>query len=307
MRDDQKTKQTALARHLVHFLAVAETGHMTDAATMLGVPQSTLSRSMARLEEDLGMRLLSRDRRGTDLTRAGRELLPYAQRALRELSLGIEESAAALGETTGIVSLATISPTMGRRMVFQLVGGFREEHPGVRFRFWQEPNETVLAMVRSAEADLGITSARPDDSALTGRLLDTDPLCVYLGRGHRLAGRETVGLAALADEEFIGLDRRFGTTELTLRLCERAGFTPRVAHVGESPQTLLALVEAGLGVAVMPAWSREADVDVAVLGIEDPGAELPIWAVYRAGGYESPAVRRFRTHVLRNWPPRLAR
>ncbi|MGW5936789.1 LysR family transcriptional regulator [Streptomyces celluloflavus] len=307
MRDDQKTKQTALARHLVHFLAVAETGHLTDAASMLGVPQSTLSRSMARLEEDLGMQLLSRDRRGTDLTRAGRELLPYAQRGLRELSLGIEESAAALGETAGIVSLATISPTMGRRMVFQLVGGFCEEHPGVRFRFWQEPNETVLAMVRSAEADLGITSARPDDSALTGQLLDTDPLCVCLGRGHRLAGRETVGLAALAGEEFIGLDQRFGTTELMLRLCARAGFTPRIAHIGESPQTLLALVEAGLGVAVMPAWSREADINVAVLGIEDPGAELPIWAVYRAGGYESPAVRRFRTHVLHNWPPRLAR
>lgn len=291
-----------LAPRLRMVAAVAATEHITRAAESLNMPQPTLSRTLARLQEELGVALVERTGRGVRLTRAGRTLLPHVERALDDLRQGVAELT---GAEEGRVAL-TFLPTLGVEVVPVLLRGFRAEHPGVRFTLTQEAWAESLRRVVSGGADLALTSPLPSEPGLASVVLHTQYLRLVVPEDHPLAAvQEQVRASSAAREEFILLKPGRGVRHLTDRLSERAGFTPRVAFEADDIDTARGLVAAGLGVSVLPARPKGplgGTVELALGGGETERPVGVVWPQEGPGGYVPPAVALFRDYVRRVGP-----
>jgi len=285
-----------LAPRLAHFAGVARTEHVTRAAQEMQVPQSTLSRAMVRLEEDLGVDLFARHGRTVSLTPAGRTFLASVERALAEIGRAAEEVRADADPTTGKVAFGFLH-TMGTETVPGLIRAFRADHPRVRFTLVQNYGEAMIERMRAGELDLCLTSPVPDAPDLVARRLDEQKLRLVVPADHRLATRKRVRLAEAADESFVTLEPGYGLRRITDALCAEAGFRPKVAFEGEEAETLRGLVAAGLGVALLPppAVPRPG---VAELTVTAPRAAREIGVAWMAGTVDTPPVAAFKKFLL---------
>ncbi|SOE30011.1 transcriptional regulator [Streptomyces sp. OK228] len=285
-----------LAPRLAYFAGVARTEHVTRAAQEMRVPQSTLSRAMVRLEQDLGADLFARRGRTVSLTPAGRTFLSSVERALAEIERAAEEVRADADPATGKVAFGFLH-TMGSETVPGLIRAFRADHPRVRFSLVQNYGEAMLEGLRSGELDLCLTSPVPDAPDLVGRLLDEQKLRLVVPADHRLAARKRVRLAEAADETFVTLEPGYGMRRITDDLCQEAGFKPRIAFEGEEAETLRGLVAAGLGVALLPppAVPRPGVVELTVTA---PRAVREIGVAWLDGHPDTPPVAAFKKFLL---------
>lgn len=285
-----------LAPRLSQFAAVARHEHVTRAAQELGVPQSTLSRAMVRLEADLGVSLFARRGRNVALTRAGRTFLGAAERALAEVERSAESVRAEGDPEAGRVAFGFLH-TLGPETVPGLLREFREDFPRVRFQLVQTYGEAMLDRLRAGELDLCLTSPVPDAPDLVTRRLDDQRLRLVVPEGHRLAGRKRVRLSEASGELFVTLEAGYGLRRITDALCAEAGFAPRVAFEGEEPETLRGLVAAGLGVALLPppAVPRPGVVELTVTA---PRAAREIGVAWLAGHPETVPVAAFKRFLL---------
>ncbi|MFJ8695184.1 LysR family transcriptional regulator [Streptomyces roseolilacinus] len=285
-----------LAPRLAYFAAVARHEHVTRAAQETGVPQSTLSRAVARLEEDLGVTLFARKGRALSLTPAGRTFLLSVERALGEVERAAEAVRADVDPTAGRVAFGFLH-TMGSETVPGLLRAFRVDHPKVRFTLVQNYGEAMIERLRAGELDLCLTSPVPDAPDLAARRLDEQRLRLVVPDDHRLAGRKRIRLAEAADEAFVTLEPGYGLRRITDDLCAEAGFRPRVAFEGEEAETLRGLVAAGLGVALLPppAVPRPGVVELTVTA---PRAVREIGVAWQAGRPDTPPVAAFKKFLL---------
>ncbi|MDI3423572.1 LysR family transcriptional regulator [Streptomyces luteolus] len=285
-----------LAPRLAYFAGVARTEHVTRAAQEMQVPQSTLSRALVRLEQDLGVDLFARHGRTLSLTPAGRTFLASVERALGEVERAAEAVRADADPEAGKVAFGFLH-TMGSETVPALIREFRVHHPRVRFSLVQNYGEWMLERMRAGELDLCLTSPVPDAPDLVARRLDEQRLRLVVPEDHRLASRKRVRLAEAAEEAFVTLEPPFGLRRITDDLCARAGFRPRVAFEGEEAETLRGLVAAGLGVALLPppAFARPGVVELTVTA---PRAVREIGVAWLADRPSPPPVMAFRRFLL---------
>ncbi|MGH3311776.1 MAG: LysR family transcriptional regulator [Streptomyces sp.] len=286
----------ALTPRLAQFAAVARHEHVTRAAGELGVPQSTLSRAITRLESDLGVVLFARHGRTVSLTPAGRTFLAAAEPALAAVQQAAESVRADADPAKGKVAFGFLH-TLGWETVPGLIRAFRADHPGVRFALVQNYGEAMLERLRAGDLDLCLTSPLPDTPDLVARRLDEQRLRLVVPDDHPLAGRKRVRLAEAADEPFVTLERGYGMRHLLEALCAEAGFAPRVAFEGEEAETIRGLVAAGLGVALLPppAVPRPG---VRELTVTAPRAVREIGLAWLAGRPDTPPVAAFKSFVL---------
>jgi DNA-binding transcriptional LysR family regulator len=293
---DTEDMAMTLAPRLAYFAGVARTEHVTRAAQELNVPQSTLSRAMVRLEQDLGVELFARRGRTVALTSAGRTFLTSVERALAEVERAAEEVRADADPTTGKVAFGFLH-TMGTETVPGLIRAFRADHPRVRFTLVQNYGEAMIERMRAGGLDLCLTSPVPDAPDLVARRLDEQKLRLVVPADHRLAARKRIRLAEAADESFVTLEPGYGLRRITDALCQEAGFRPKVAFEGEEAETLRGLVAAGLGVALLPppAVPRPG---VAELTVTAPRAVREIGLAWLAGSVDTPPVAAFKKFLL---------
>ncbi|MEU0691712.1 LysR family transcriptional regulator [Streptomyces uncialis] len=294
---DREDIVALLAPRLAYFAGVARTEHVTRAAQEMQVPQSTLSRAMVRLEADLGVDLFARRGRTVALTPAGRTFLASVERALADIERAAEEVRADADPTGGKVAFGFLH-TLGTETVPGLIRGFRADHPRVRFSLVQNYGEAMLERLRAGELDLCLTSPVPDAPDLEARRLDEQRLRLVVPGDHRLAGRRRIRLAEAADETFVTLEPGYGLRRITDDLCAAAGFRPRIAFEGEEAETLRGLVQAGLGVALLPP-PTVARPGVVELTVTAPRAVREIGVAWLAGGGpDTPPVAAFKRFLL---------
>jgi DNA-binding transcriptional LysR family regulator len=293
---DEQDIVTTLVPRLAYFAGVARNEHVTRAAQEMRVPQSTLSRAVARLEEDLGVDLFARRGRTVSLTPAGRTFLASVERALADLERAAEEVRADADAAVGKVAFGFLH-TMGAETVPGLIHAFRADHPGIRFSLVQNYGEAMLEGLRRGELDLCLTSPVPDAPDLVARRLDEQKLRLVVPADHRLASRRRIRLSEAADESFVTLEAGYGLRRITDDLCAQAGFRPRVAFEGEEAETLRGLVAAGLGVALLPppAFPRPG---VAELAVTAPRAVREIGVAWLDGHPDTPPVAAFKKFLL---------
>lgn len=292
----------ALAPVLRQLTALAEEAHVTRAAAQLGVPQSTLSRAIARWERDLGVSLVTRRGRGIELTRHGALLAAAAREAAGVLDHAARTVREEAGLDHGRVAFAFL-PTMGPDVVPRLLRTFRAGHPGVRVELRQGSPADNLAALLAGEVDLVLTAPSPAaDHAFTVWPLDSQPVVLAVARDHPLAARYEVGIADVVTETMVGMARGFGMRTITDELCATVGHTPQLAFEASDLATLVGLVAVGLGVALVPLVPGATDDVVTVALRGRPHRELVLVGLAdrsRTAAVEAfvAAALRFRGHL----------
>lgn len=243
--------------------ALAEHGSITAAAIALGYSQPAVSQQLKRLEQRLGMAVVERVGRTVRLTEAGSVLARHAVAVTSALEAAAGELAELQGLRAGRVRLAAF-PSASAALVPRLLAIMAERHPGIRITYLEaEPPEAVAA-VREHRADLAITFSYPGDrvdphragtEGLAVAALRRDEMMLVLPTTHRLAGHDAVDLGDLAEENWIGGCPR--CRGHLLELCGRQGFAPRIAYETDNVAAVLGLVEAGIGVAMLPMLAVE--------------------------------------------------
>ncbi|GAA5168865.1 MULTISPECIES: LysR family transcriptional regulator [Amycolatopsis] len=286
---------TALAPHLALLSALRETGNITRAADLLGIPQPTVSRRLAALADALGAPITEPVGRGIRLTRAGTILADTAARALATVEAGARQAREEVEPDRGHVVLGFLH-LLGRSLVPKFVRGFRERYPNVRFTLVQGSRQHILDRLAAGELDLALVAPVPDDPALASVALAEQDLLLSVPEGHRLAGRSRIRFGELAEEQFVTLEHGYGLRQITDALCAEAGFEPRIAFEGQESDTVRGLVAAGLGVALLPRFGLEPPAGVVEIPLS-PKVSRTICLTWPAAERFTPAVRLFRDHV----------
>jgi DNA-binding transcriptional LysR family regulator len=282
-------------RHLRYFVAVAETLSFARAARALNLSQPPLSRQIRALEDELGTALFVRTKRSVQLTPAGAALVPEARRLLREadgLKAGARRLAA--GEV-GTLALGFIS-VAAYNLLPELAPEFRRRHPGVRLVLQEATSDVLLAGLRQGDLDIGLVLPPVDAPGLEYVPLVHDTLIAALPAGSPQArGKGPIRLAALAGEPFILFPRRVGSPlyDAIVGACRRAGFAPRIEQEAIQMQTIVSLVAARMGVALVPAALEHLRrTGVVYRPLADARARVEIGIAWRTGD-DAPAVRAF--------------
>jgi DNA-binding transcriptional LysR family regulator len=272
-----------LAGPLRVLVAVAEHEHVTRAAQALGLQQPTVSRTLARVQEAVGVPLSVPDGRGIRLTAAGRALADVATRALGDLDRGIRAVREDDAPESGRIALGFLH-TLGAAAVPALVRAFRADHPGVRFQLHQGAAGAVLDQLGAGEVDLVLTSPVPRRPGVVTAALVEQPLRLAVPGDHPLAEPGPVALADVAGEEFVLFEPGYGLRETVEAMFAEAGIVPRIAFEGQDAHTIRGLVAAGLGVAVVPAahpGTSEAFVGVVERPLVGPSSSRTLGLVWR--------------------------
>jgi DNA-binding transcriptional LysR family regulator len=261
----------ALAPRLRQFMVVAREEHLTRAAEILGVPQPTLSRSIARLEAELGVPLFTRPGRSIKLTRHGRSLHDCAERTVASLGASLRALIDEADPGRGRIALGFLH-TLGGAAVPRLLRDFRARHPQVRFALVQGNGHTILGKLLDGEIDLCLTAPLPTaTNGVTARKLDEQRMDLFVPAGHPLSRRRAINLAEAAAEDFVAMKPGYALRAIADDLCHAAGFEPRIAFEGEEADTARGLVGAGLGVSVLPATAASlSDSAVVAIRITSP-------------------------------------
>jgi DNA-binding transcriptional LysR family regulator len=277
---------------LRYFQAVARHEHISRAAAQLQVAQPSLSRTLARLERDLGVPLLDRQGRRVRLNRFGAAFLRHVDRALQELDDGRRELADAAGLERGTVAVAvetllTLAP---------LLAGFIAAHPGIRLRIYQSTAEAMLRQLRAGEVDLCVASQPLAGAALRTIDVFQEEVLLAVPPAHPLARRRRVTPDQLAGQPFVTTRRGHWQRALADRLFADAGVEPAVVCEGDEPAAVRPLVSAGLGVGLLPEVSRRTTdhPPVAWLHLDAPDCHRTLRLVWREDAYLSAAAQRFR-------------
>ena len=287
----------ALVPRLRQFATVAREEHLTRAADQLGMPQPTLSRTIARLESDLGIPLFTRPGRNIQLTRHGRVLSDAAERALAILQGALDQLTGEADPEHGQVALAFLH-TLGTDVVPRMLRGFRSAHPSIRFSLTQDSSSGMLTRLLAGEVDVCLTVPVPSAPGVEYAPLDEQRVDLFVPAGHRLAGKRTIRLAEAANEDFICTTREQGLRIITDELCAAAGFAPRIVFEGEQVATIRGLIGAGLGVALLPV-DLESDPAVTAIRITRPKAARTVCLTWMTDRELPPPATAFRDFVLR--------
>jgi DNA-binding transcriptional LysR family regulator len=243
-------------RHLKYFIAVAEERHFGRAALRLHMAQPPLSQQIRQLEEQLGTPLLLRTTRKVELTPAGQVLLDRGRALLQELDALVEDVQQVGAGATGVIRVG-FTGTATYRLMPGIVQAARRTLPGLRITV---QGEMLTPQMEAAleEGLLDVAVLRPPlrSGELALRLLEQDQLVAALPADSPLAERGTLDITDLAAEDFIGYPSHSAVNSISVEACRKAGFQPRLVQEAKETSTLLSLVAAGTGVALVPMTSR---------------------------------------------------
>lgn len=280
---------------LRYFQAVARHEHVSRAADELHVAQPSLSRTIARLEGELGAPLFDRQGRQVRLNRFGAAFLRRVDRALNELDDARQELADSVGLEHGTVAVAAESLLS----LPDLLARFQGEHPTVGVRLYQSTAPRMAELLARRQVDLCLASQQiAGDGLRTVKVLREEVL-IGVPPTHRLAAERCVSVEALTDEPIITTRPGYWHRELTDRLFAAAGLTPRIVMEGDELGAVQPLISAGLGIGLIPAMSRASTYPtVALLTLNSPDNCRTLCLVWRDDAYLSAAARCFRDFVL---------
>ncbi|MEK3739502.1 LysR family transcriptional regulator [Paenibacillus sp. FSL H7-0941] len=279
---------------LQYFLVVARLEHMTEAARNLHVTQSSLSKTIQRLEEDLGVPLFDRVGRKLRLNESGSRFLRRAERALFELEQGKQELSDLSSPEHGTLELAvTTASTLPN-----ILREFRKKRPDIQYHVQMLTTQEMVTLLNRGEVDYCLSSPPIKGDDIECQIVFIDPILVAVPKGHRLANRSSVSLTELRDEWFVGVKSGYGTRDLIDSVCKSVGFVPKYVYEGDEPARLSTLVEAEIGLAFIPSTARNSREDIQYLQVENHELEREIALLWHRSRYISQAALEFREVVV---------
>ncbi len=276
-----------------YFLAVARTGNFSRAARECHVSQPSLSQQILKLEEELGEVLFDRQQRGTTLTPAGELFLPHAKQILREVDEALRRVSSSGSVVRGRLVLGVL-PTIAPYLLPRLLGPFMKAYPEAEVVVHEEVTPRIVEALQDGKMDLGLVSLPVAGAGLKSEEWFEEPLLLVLPKAHRLAqSDEVVPMRDIEREQFILMQDGHCLADQALTFCTMKGdFAPRVSCRSAQVQTLLALVEAGMGVSIVPQMAVTQNAGVAFRTM-CPAPSRKIGFLWKRNRFRSLVAQRF--------------
>jgi len=274
------------------FVAVAERASFRQAADDLFLSQSALSRRIEKLEEGLGVRLFERTTRRVQLTNVGQAFLLNVRTALDGLEdavLGVADLAA---HRTGTVTLACV-PSAVWHFLPEVLKEFSERFPRIRVRVHDESAQDVLNLVLAGEADFGINFSGAEDSEIVFETIFKERYVLAMRHDHRLAHRKSLNWKDLAGERFVSVAKSSGNRSVIDAALAGVEKHPAIFCEVNHVSGVLALVEAGMGVAVVPGLSVLPERSDSIVGVPlaNPAIHRTLGLISKRHHAMAPAAR----------------
>lgn len=290
-------------RRVRQFVVLAETLNFRRAAERLHMAQPPLSVAMQKLEADLGVALFERSSTGVTLTPSGRAILPEAKRLLFHNDQLFELARGAATGASGVLHVGFVgSSTFG--MLQKLVPLFRNEYPGVELVLREATSAHIVQAIEGGEMDVGLVRTPLLQGTHVALIsLTRESFVAALPRGNPLSKKSDLRLRELAHEPFVMYTRSdaAGLHSAAMLACQERGFVPQIAQEATQVQTVLSLVESGLGVALVPEIvQRFTSPKIVFRALTDLPSSASIGhALAYAADRESGAAQRFRELATR--------
>ena len=241
---------------LKYFISIADAMSFTRAAEVLHMSQPALSYQMRQLERELGTRLFDRKGRSIALTADGELFLPLAQGVLFRAAEAVRILREHMGAEVGQVRMGC-NPSVAMYVVPGMLAEFHRDYPGVKVEVIEGGDQKLHRLIHNGSIDFAVVTAPGAPQILQVTPLGTEYVRVVTSVRHRFAGRISLELNELADEQFVLSDSSYNVTAQILEACRRAGFEPKVTYQAGSLEAVKNFVRQGLGVALLPAIALE--------------------------------------------------
>src|ERR1700694_3602556 len=293
-------------RQLKAFVAIAESGTFTAGAARVHVTQAAISMQIRQLETESRAQLFIRAPRRVILTEAGEKLLVRAYAILREHDAALEELAALTGAHRGRLRIGSASAMVSADPLPQILRELRKSHSGVETSVVSGTSESLVKQVLAGELDAAFVSLPVEARGIQSALLSEAYLVPIASPRHSMAKQKIVSAYALAGEKLILGEHGGNTRRLIDQFFAQAGVTLKVAMELSRLAAIKRMVEADMGVGIVPLQSVEKEVRKGSLvrwWIEGAQINWQLGVVRLVGGYESPIHQNFlplcREHFAR--------
>ena len=282
---------------LSQFRVLARVQHMTRAAEELGVAQPSLSKTIKRLEDELGVALFDRPGRQIRLNALGKAYLEQIDQAFFALEEGRRQVRDRADLDRGEIALAAEA----LHWLPDLLRDFKSAHPAARFRLFQRAPDEFARLISAREIDFGFASDPLIFPGATWQHVLTEEVYLMLPRGHRWAGRESIPLGEVRAEGIVTGRRGSTLRDRMDASCRQAGFAPQIVCESDEGAAVRDFVASGLGVAFIPALMRAqwGEQDLCWLHLTDPACTLTLGMVWHEAHHLTDAAKAFRAFVAR--------
>jgi LysR family cyn operon transcriptional activator len=262
-------------RHLRYFVSVAEAASVSKAALQVHVSQPALSRQIRDLEDELGVRLFDRLGRRIQLTAAGEDLLRRSRDVLATAESLVEHARTLAGGVTGVLRIGA-TPQAMQSVMAGFLPGFQRARPGVEVRLIEEGGMRLYELVERGELHLALSGILTH-SRLECRALFPIRVLAVAARTSRWKRRTTIDVTELAGEPVLLLSGEFGSRQLFDAACRLARIHSRVILESREPHSLIALAEAGQGIAVVPSTVQFVSRNIRIMPLIQDRLSLGVW------------------------------
>lgn len=285
-------------RHLIYFLAVARHEHVSRAAIELSIAQPAITKQLKDLERELGGGpLFERVGRRLRLTETGRALQDHAQTIMANVEAARADMRERGGTRGGRVGVGA-PPSVGERLLPEVLRRFHQHHPNVELRIVEGDSQALLQRLDAGEIDLAVVTMPVVQRGLQVAELFSEDLVLVLALEHRLAGAAALSIADLAEERFMLYSPAGYVRQALSQACRQAGFVPQIMLDSGSMELLLRLVEANLGVAVVPRLALGGSERLAAVPLQNPALTRTMALISRDGRALAPAAARMRDYLI---------
>ena len=281
-------------RHLRYFVTLAEELHFGRAAERLHIAQPPLSQQIRQLEVELGFQLFHRTKRTVQLTEAGQVFLGEVQQIFQQLDRAIQVGRKTSRGEMGQLVVGFVSST-AYNVLPTILRTFRTRVPDVSLELHELSTEQQLQWLREGRIDVGFLRPPVDEDTFSVATIFQEPLVVALAETHPLANGASGSLRSLSSELFIFFPRSIapGLYDQIISLCQQADFSPTVAQEAMQMQTIVSLVAAEMGIAIVPESLQHLQrTGVVYKAIQEPTSKVAIAMIWRCND-TSPTVQRF--------------
>lgn len=284
-------------QQLEYFQVLAKIQHMTKSAQILSISQPALSRSIARLEDELGVPLFERQGRSIHLNRYGEMFVKRVHNIMREYQDGLSEIQQVIDPNHGEVSLGFLH-TLGTNVVPDLIRHFRKENQNIHFSLKQNHTHLQLLELKSGDLDLCLLADMDVEKPIQWRELWREKLVAIVPSSHPLAEKESITISELENESFVLLKKGYALRIQIDELFDEKFIHPKITFEGDEVATVAGFVAAGLGVSILPDGDDLNQKRITKLPITDVNVERIIGMAWSDGRYLSPAAQNFQQFIF---------
>lgn len=233
------------------FLSIAERGSFQKAAQHLHLSQTAISHRMRKLEDELGIKLFARTTREVTLTRSGIEFLPKAQKAFSELEQSLDELVQQGARRRERLDIACL-PAFAVQYLPPILSRFHKTHPGVEVRIFETPSAAIADLVGSGDVEFGLSVVQTNRWDLDVETISESPLTLACPANHPLSKKRSVSWSELRTAPLIRVGAKTAIRPMIDDAVGAARLTPNWQYEVQHVETAVYLVEAGLGLAIVP-------------------------------------------------------